>query len=120
MAHWLAIQAFVVHIWTMLKAGSELASELGARIRRRRCLLGWTQADAASRAGVSYRTWRRMEAEGKASIEDCVKAAIALRCESGIEALFPEPAAISLDDLLHRQQGGPATRPASRSRAVRS
>ena len=87
----------------MLKTCTELTRELGARIRCRRTLMGWTQQDAAKRAGVAYRTWRRMEADGAASIEDCVKAAVALRCEVGLENLFPPPAATSLDGLLARQ-----------------
>ena len=63
-----------------------------------------TQADAAARAGVAYRTWRRMEKDGSASIEDLVRAAIALRCEQGMVALFPEPVASSMDELLTRQK----------------
>ena len=66
--------------------------------------MGLTQADAAGRAGVAYRTWRRMEKDGSASIEDLVRAALALRCELGLEALFPEPAASNMDDLLNRQR----------------
>lgn len=73
---------------------------------------GWSQEEAARRSGVAYRTWRRLEAEGGASVEDLVKAAIALRCEEELEALFPEPAATSMDELLRRRSRG--------SRGVRS
>lgn len=66
--------------------------------------MGLTQADAAGRAGVAYRTWRRMEKDGSASIEDLVRGAIALRCEQGLEALFPEPVASNMDELLNRQR----------------
>lgn len=65
--------------------------------------LGWPQQEAAQRSGVAYRTWRRLETQGKASIEDLIKAALALRCEEALVALFPEPAAASLDDLLKSQ-----------------
>lgn len=65
--------------------------------------LGWTQLEAASRAGISYRPWRRLKSQGKASIEDLVRAAFALRCEADLEALFPEPPARSMDELLARQ-----------------
>lgn len=98
----------------MLKTALEMASELGARIRQRRLGFAWTQADAAERAGVSYRTWRRMEAEGKASIDDLIRAAIALRCEQDLSVLFPEPAATSMDELLRQQA---AATPKQRSRA---
>ena len=79
-------------------------AKLGGQIRTRRLAMGLTQADAAGRAGVAYRTWRRMEKDGSASIEDLVRAAIALRCELGLEALFPEPVASNMDDLLKRQR----------------
>ena len=81
--------------------------------------LGWPQLEAAQRAGVAYRTWRRLETEGQASVEDMVKAAVALRCEEGLSALFPLPAASSLDALLAQQAARPAARPA-RVRALRS
>jgi transcriptional regulator with XRE-family HTH domain len=88
----------------MFETPPELTQALGVRIRARRLGFGWGQAEAADRAGVSYRTWRRMETEGKASIDDLVRAAIALRCEQDLKALFPKPAAISMDALLERQQ----------------
>ena len=91
----------------MLYTPRELAQMLGQRIKSRRLGLGWTQAETAERAGVAYRTWRRLETEGKASIEDLARAAIALRCEQELAILFPEPAASSMDDLLARQQHAP-------------
>lgn len=66
--------------------------------------MGLTQKDAAERSGVAYRTWRRMEGEGKASIEDLVRAAIVLRCEHDLVKLFPEPVANNMDELLERQR----------------
>ena len=79
-------------------------STLGQRIATRRLALGLTQKAAAERSGVAYRTWRRMEGVGKASIEDLVRAAVALRCEQDLAGLFPEPAASSMDELLERQR----------------
>jgi transcriptional regulator with XRE-family HTH domain len=77
---------------------------LGKRIKARRVALDLTQQAAAAKAGVAHRTWRRMEAEGRASIEDLVRAAMALRCDDGIAALFPEMAASSMDELLALQR----------------
>jgi transcriptional regulator with XRE-family HTH domain len=88
----------------MLKTSVEQMKELGQRIGARRKAIGWTQQAAAERSGVAYRTWRRLEGLGQASIEDLVKAAVALRCEEGLEGLFPAPAASSLDDLLRQQK----------------
>lgn len=93
----------------MLFTLAEQMSDLGKRIKVRRLALDLTQQAAAAKAGVAYRTWRRMEAEGAASIEDLVRAAIALRCDEGIAALFPELAASNMDELLAQQRK--ATRP---------
>jgi len=97
-------QTDFVHIWTMIFSPTELTARLGDRIRARRRGLGLTQQESAERAGVAYRTWRRLEDEGKASIEDLVRAALALRCEHELEALFPEPPARTMDELLERQR----------------
>lgn len=88
----------------MLYTPLELAITIGHRIRARRKAMGLTQADSATRAGVSYRTWRRMEAEGKASIDDLVRAALVLRCEDALMDLFPPPAAANMDALLRDQR----------------
>jgi transcriptional regulator with XRE-family HTH domain len=100
----------------MLKTSSELVEELASRIRVRRLAMGLPQQEAAQRSGIAYRTWRRLETEGKASIEDLIKAAIALRCEEALEALFPAPSATSLDELLKRQAKIPGGAKAGRSR----
>ncbi|HEY5412030.1 MAG TPA: helix-turn-helix transcriptional regulator [Caulobacteraceae bacterium] len=69
----------------------------------RRVAMNLPQQEAAQRSGIAYRTWRRLETEGKASIEDLIKAAIALRCEEALDALFAAPSATSLDEILERQ-----------------
>ncbi|WP_230772209.1 helix-turn-helix domain-containing protein [Sphingomonas sp. Leaf4] len=89
----------------MLHTPTELAMTIGAAIRARRKAMGWTQVESARRAGVAHRTWRRMETEGRASIDDLVRAALALRCEDTLAALFPLPAATSIDALLRQQTG---------------
>lgn len=83
---------------------AEQMTDLGLRIKARRLAFDMTQQAAAAKAGVAHRTWRRMETEGKASIEDLVRAAIALRCDDGIAALFPQIAATSMDELLTQQR----------------
>lgn len=88
----------------MLLTLQDQMTDLGKRIKARRLALDLTQQAAAAKAGVAHRTWRRMEAEGKASIGDLVRAAIALRCDEGIVGLFPEMAANSMDDLLAQQR----------------
>ena len=103
----------------MLKTASELLLDIGGRIRARRLAMGWTQQGAARRAGVAHRTWQRMEGEGRASIEDVTKAAIALRCEEGLQALFPKPLMTSLDEILRQEVKDGAGGGLSRQRAPR-
>lgn len=92
------------HIWPMILTLQDHLTELGEQIRARRVALNLTQQAASIKAGVAYRTWRRMEGEGRASIDDLVRAAIALRCDDGIEALFPAMVARCMDDLLAQQR----------------
>lgn len=103
-------------MWTFA-ISTERTAAIGQQIRRRRLAMGYTQAYAAARAGVAYRTWRRLEAEGKASIEDLVRAAMALRCEDDLATLFAEPAATSMDELLRQQKAAAAAEPRRRLRA---
>lgn len=83
---------------------TDCLAQLGDQIRVRRIAMRLTQADASAKAGVAYRTWRRMEKDGSAAIEDLIRAAVVLRCEHGLAELFPEPAASSMDELLARQK----------------
>jgi transcriptional regulator with XRE-family HTH domain len=111
------IQTNIVHIWTMLKTSTELLQEVANGIRARRLSMDFSQQEAAQRSGIAYRTWRRLETEGKASVKDLIKAAIALRCEENLGALFPVPSATSLDELL-KQQAKAATAAANRRSRV--
>ncbi|WP_372784662.1 helix-turn-helix domain-containing protein [Phenylobacterium sp.] len=95
----------------MLQTSIELLSALGHAVRMRRVIQGWSQAEAASRAGIGVRTWRRLEADGQATVETLVQAAIALRCEDNLQKIFPAPAAANLDDLLQRQAAEAARSP---------
>lgn len=104
MAAKIEIKALTGHIRPMNLTIHDQMTDLGKRIKARRLALDLTQQAAAAKAGVAHRTWRRMEAEGRASIEDLVRAAIALRCDEGLAALFPEMAASSMDELLAQQR----------------
>jgi transcriptional regulator with XRE-family HTH domain len=91
------------HIWRMLKTAVEIRQELGQAIRERRVAYGLSQHEAATRAGVGFRTWQRMEADGPSQMENLISASIVLRCEDVLSGLFPKPAASSMDELLMRQ-----------------
>lgn len=101
----------------MLKTPQEFLQELGLSIRTRRLGRNWSQEEAARRAGMGARTWRRMEASGQATIENLVNAAIALRCEDRVLELFPAPAARSMDELLVQQRAEAAASKAKPRRA---
>lgn len=98
----------------MLKTPDELQVELGQAIRQRRIAQGLSQEEAAKRAGMSLSSWKRME-DRPSSVDHLIGAAITLRCEDGISALFPPPAASSMDDLLQRQTAAVAVKAPSRA-----
>ena len=101
-----------------MKTASERVQDIADRIRARRLAMDLPQQEAALRSGIAYRTWRRLETEGKASIEDLIKAAIALRCEETLEGLFPAPSAVNLDELLKRQAHEANRAKSARARAT--
>jgi transcriptional regulator with XRE-family HTH domain len=100
----------------MIQTPDELQSELGQAIRQRRIAQSLSQEEAAKRAGMSLSSWKRMESR-PSSVDHLIAAAITLRCEDGISALFPPPAASSMDELLRRQAATAAIK--HRSRAPR-
>jgi transcriptional regulator with XRE-family HTH domain len=94
-----------------------MLTELGEAIRARRIAQDWSQDEAARRAGMGVRTWRRLEATGLATTENLLSAAIALRCEDRFSTLFPPQEARSMDELLAQQrltQGSTKRRRASK------
>ncbi len=103
----------------MLKTARELLNELGAAIRARRISRNLTQAEAALRAGIGVRTWRRLESDGQATTEHLVNAAIALRCEAQVLGLFPNQAARSMDELLKQQRKAAPPKRAARARKAK-
>lgn len=104
-----------------MRTVQELLSELGAAIRVRRIAHNWTQEEAAKRAGMGVRTWRRLEQDGQAGTEHLVNAALALGCEERVLGLFPAPAARNMDELLARQRKtAPPKRPARVRKAKRA
>jgi len=90
----------------MLKTAVEIRQELGQAIRNRRVAYGWSQHEAATRAGIGFRTWQRMEADGPSLMANLISASIALRCEDVLSGLFPKPVASNMDELLMRQAAG--------------
>lgn len=76
-----------------------LIREVGVRARARRLATGWSQDELAARAGVSLDAVKRLEASGRVSLETLARIAIALDASPSLQALFPMPAARSIDEL---------------------
>lgn len=104
----------------MIKTADELRQDLGAAIRQRRVLQRLSQEEAATRAGISLSSWKRMEALGPSSVDHMIEAAFVLRCEDQISGLFPLPAATSMDELLKRQAAESVKRPQRAPRRKRA
>ncbi len=73
---------------------------LAERARAFRVLRQLRQEELAERAGVGVMTVRRFEKTGRASIENVLRIAVALRAEAGFESLFQPPKYRTLDEAL--------------------
>jgi transcriptional regulator with XRE-family HTH domain len=76
--------------------------EVAARARRLRLLQNLKQDEVAERAGVGVMTVKRFEQTGRASIENVLRIAHALRADAGFEELFKTPPYESIDEALAR------------------
>lgn len=68
----------------------ELCNYLAAQIRRARTQRKESQSAFATRAGISLRTFKRLELHGKGHLETFVKALKALDCSDYLRLLFPQ------------------------------
>jgi transcriptional regulator with XRE-family HTH domain len=66
----------------------EIAQTLAQRLKVARLAQGLTQAELATRAGVSVGTIRNLERDGDCAFATVIKVAQSLRLEDGFEALF--------------------------------
>jgi transcriptional regulator with XRE-family HTH domain len=72
---------------------------IASRARALRLHRGWTQQEAAERAGVTLATYRRFERTGSIALERLLRLAVALGAYGGLNELFAPPPAASLADL---------------------
>lgn len=77
----------------------EIARTLAGRIKLLRLDRGWTQEEAAKRAGVALATYRQFERTGQISLERLLKLAVVLNASEGFDQLFVRPPARSLSEL---------------------
>ena len=82
-----------------LKKPEEVVTLLCERLRKERLYLEMTQADVATRAGVSVNTVSNLEAGRNVSFENLVRVAMVLGRLQELEELF-KPHLNSVDDIL--------------------
>ncbi|ACI98134.1 helix-turn-helix domain-containing protein [Rhodospirillum centenum] len=101
----------------MLYTAPEICRRVGERVRTLRLARGLSQSVLAERAGVSFSTYRRLEATGQVSFADIVRTAIALRAEDALLELFPAPEYATLNEALKQTAPGPRRAPRRRKGA---
>jgi len=77
----------------------EIALALARRVKVLRLDRGWTQEEAAKRAGLALATYRQFERTGQISLERLLKLALVLDALAGFDHLFVRPPARSLSEL---------------------
>jgi transcriptional regulator with XRE-family HTH domain len=83
-----------------LLSAQEVANALAGRVRALRLRRGWTQVEAAARAGMTLASYKRFERTGEIAFKSLVKIAIALEQLDQFQALFVQPAYASLDEAI--------------------
>lgn len=77
----------------------EIARTIAQRVKVLRLDRGWTQEEAAERAGLALATYRQFERTGQISLERLLKLAVVLSASEGFGQLFVRPPARSLSEL---------------------
>ena len=72
---------------------------ISTKVKARRLEMNLTQEGLASRAGISYGTYRRFEASGEISLRNLVMVAMALNVTDDFDKLFATPTYRSISDL---------------------
>lgn len=80
----------------------ELCRLVGERLRAHRIRLARTQADVAVSAGLSLRTYRRLEATGRGSVESLIAVLQATGRVAAVAILFPEAAPVPMESTQDR------------------
>lgn len=82
------------------KFAPDIMRELAQRVRKRRKEHGLTQQDLASRAGMSYGSYKRFEQQGEISLRSLVGIALALGCEDEFDLLFARRGYRSIEEVI--------------------
>lgn len=78
---------------------SAVLAQIATRARARRLAAGLTRAKLAAKAGVSVDVVKRLEGDGRVSLESLARLAMAMDATDGLRALFPDVQVSSLREL---------------------
>lgn len=92
---------------------SEIAKELGGRLRAQRLSQGLTQTEVAERAGVSRLTVLKIEANGQTSFESFIRLTQALGLVDELMLLF----SLKIDSIAQMERAEAFRRRAPRRRS---
>ncbi len=84
----------------------ETLRAIARRVRTLRIARGWTQKEMAERSDIRLPTYRRFEHTGEVSLKRLLKIALVLDALDGFDAVFPQTAATSLDELERLDDAG--------------
>jgi len=86
------------------KTPESILESIALRVKERRLEKNITQRTLASRAGISYASYRRFETTGEISFHSLVMIAIALDMTEDFDSLFTGKTYQSLDELLNTEK----------------
>ncbi|HIS74388.1 TPA: helix-turn-helix transcriptional regulator [Candidatus Galligastranaerophilus intestinavium] len=85
------------------KTPNDIAKELVKRIKQHRKKLKISQAQLASKSGVSLGSIKRFESRYEISLNSFIKILIALNLEQDLENLFLQKSYNSIDEVINGQ-----------------
>ena len=83
------------------KTPNEIAKELVEKIKQHRKKLKISQAQLASKSGVSLGSIKRFESKHEISLNSFIKILIALNLEQDLENLFTQKSYNSIDEVIN-------------------
>ncbi len=83
------------------KTPNEIAKELVEKIKQQRKRLKISQAQLASKSGVSLGSIKRFESKYEISLNSFIKILIALNLEQDLENLFTQKSYNSIDEVIN-------------------
>ena len=90
----------MINIDLLTMSHSEMMSVIASNAKKRRKQYSMTQRELATRAGVSYASYRRFEETGQISLDSFVRIARVLDCDKELMELFTKKHYNSIEEAL--------------------